>query len=109
MANVANSLPGHRFISSSATPNGTFYAVYDSCVANNIPSRDVAFIEERRYMGNIYEQASSDEKYFRSLSDAKAYVKDHFLSGAEYFSLNQSVDPDNVLHAIIDKITYLIA
>jgi len=109
MANVSNSVPGHRFVHSNPTPNGTFYAVYDSCIANNIPSRDLAFIEERRYSGNIYEHVASDEKYFRSLSDAKAYVKDHFQSGAEYFSLNQSADPDNVLHAIIDKITYLIA
>ncbi len=109
MANVSNLVSGSGFMDTRATGRDTFYAVYDSCISNNIPSQDVAFIEQRVYAGNIYEHLASDEKYFRSLSDAKAYVKDHFQSGAEYFSLNQSADPDNVLHAIIDKVTYMIA
>ena len=86
---------------------GTFFAVYDSCVSFNKPSRDFAFIEERPCMGGSYERVSKDEVYFPSLREAKMYVKRHFQSGAEYLSVNQSVDPDNILHTFIDKITYL--
>lgn len=87
----------------------SFYAVYDCCITNDVPSRDVAFIEERHDNSSIHENASGDEKYFQSLKEAKTYVQAHFQSGAEYFSLKQSINPDNFLQIIIDKIKYLIA
>ena len=83
--------------------------MYDSCASNNDPGKDLAFIEQRQLTDNLYPQEPNDEKCFRSLSDAKAYVKKHFQSGAEYFSLNQSADPDNIFYVIVDKITYLVA
>ncbi|MCE7065195.1 hypothetical protein [Dyadobacter sp. CY326] len=63
---------------------------------------------QRLGSGNIDDQAGLNEEFFGSLGGAKAYVKGHFKSGAEYFSSNQSADPDNILHTIIDKITYMI-
>ena len=107
MANVSNSSSDGLFVDSGANPGKIYYAVYDCCISGNIPSQDVAFIEERFDSGSDY--VSSDEKCFGSLTEAKAYVKDHFKSGAEYFSLDQSSDPDNIFHAVIDKITYLMA
>ena len=86
-----------------------FFAVYDPCLVNNVPSCDLAFIEERLYSGQSYEHNAGDEKYFPSLKDAKVYVKEHFKSGAEYFSLNQSVNPDSLLYIVLDKITYLVS
>lgn len=89
--------------------NSTYYAVYDCCIANHIPSQDVAFIEQRLGDGSVLEAVANNEKHFPSLREAKTYVNCHFESGAEYFSLNQSADPDNILYTIIDKITYLVA
>ena len=91
------------------TPRKTYYAVYDSCVSNNIASWDLAFIEERLSVSGIVEPTEADELFFDSLRDAKAYVKGHFRSGAEYFSLAQLSNPDAILHIIADKVTYMIA
>ncbi|WP_026630096.1 hypothetical protein [Dyadobacter alkalitolerans] len=44
---------------------------------------DVAFIEQRLGDDFSRQQASDDEKYFASLSQAKTYVNSHFESGAE--------------------------
>jgi hypothetical protein len=87
----------------------TFYAVYDSCVTNNVSSREVAFIEQRSYAGNVLELVGPDEKYFSSLREAKLFAQCNFLFGAEYFSSNQLNDPDNFYYFLADKITYLIA
>jgi hypothetical protein len=83
------------------------YAVYDYCVTNHVPSRDLAFIEERWYDEKL--NVIGDEKHFLSLKDAKLYAKTHFQSGGEYFSLNQSAHPDNFLYIMLDKIRYLLA
>lgn len=85
-----------------------FFAVYDPCTVNDTAGSDLAFIEERLYSPQSSANDPGDEKYFPSLKDAKTYVKAHFNHGAEYFSLNQSVDPDNLLHIILDKITYMV-
>jgi hypothetical protein len=108
MANVSNAVPSTGFADLTKQSNNTFYAVYDCCITNN-PSWDFAFIEQRLGQRSTYEHVQSDEKYFQSLSEAKNYVNGHFASGAEYFSLEQSAEPDNILQAIIDKITYLMA
>lgn len=102
-------MAGKEYTNRDFNPKGTFFAVYDACITGNVPSRDVAFIEERSYSGNIHEQVTTDEKYFRTLKDAKGYVNNHFQSGAEYFSLKQSTNADNILFTLIDKITYLFA
>jgi hypothetical protein len=83
------------------------YAVYDYCVTNHVPSRELAFIEERWYDNK--ETVTGDEKHFLSLKDAKTYAKAHFSAGGEYFSLNQSAHPDNFLYIILDRIKYLFA
>ncbi|WP_026632480.1 hypothetical protein [Dyadobacter alkalitolerans] len=107
MTNVSILTCSDRFVDNANT-SSTFYAVYDCRMTNNVPSQNVAFIEQRLGTENT-EQGASDEKYFRSLSQAKAYVKSHFNSGAEYFSVKQSMNPDNIMHAITDKIAYPMA
>ena len=89
--------------------NSHFFAVYDSGVTDSIPSYDLAFIEERLCPDSAQDQASHDEQYFSTLSEAKSYVHDHFSSGAEYFSIKQSDDPDNFLFILLDKISYFMA
>ncbi|GGC15503.1 MULTISPECIES: hypothetical protein [Dyadobacter] len=74
-----------------------------------MPSGDLAFIEQRAHPYTASELVSINEKYFTSLSKAKAYVNDHFFSGAEYFSLAQSEHAENILYTLVDKITYLMA
>lgn len=107
MAKTFNSTSNNKILNNAGRPAETFYAVYDSCITNNLPSHDEAFIEQRCVSGNISEQTSFDEKHFLSLREAKSYVNEHFNSGAQYFSLNQTEDPDNLFLIIIDKITYL--
>ncbi|WP_138478169.1 hypothetical protein [Dyadobacter bucti] len=109
MANVTKAARSSRSLNLKRQIRRTFYAVYDCCISNNIPSCDVAFIEQRFGPRSKHERVASGEKYFTSLSAAQRYVKNHFKSGGEYFSLKQSSQPDNILHAIIDKITYLMA
>ena len=89
--------------------NCHFFAVYDSGVTDSIPSYDLAFIEERLCLDSVHDQSGHDEQYFSTLSEAKSYVHHHFSSGAEYFSLKQSNEPDNFLYLILDKISYLMA
>ena len=81
--------------------------MYDSCVINNIPSRDLAFIEERKH--SHFDEIGFHEKRFLSLKEAKNYADRNFESGGEYFSLSQLADPDNFVHMIADKIAYLMA
>ena len=88
---------------------GSFYAVYDSCITNNVPSRDVAFIEERSHEKQDFDAFASDEKHFVSLKEAKSYVKQHFHSQAEYFSIGQCKEPDNFFYILADKLAYMIA
>ncbi|MCF0049111.1 hypothetical protein LXM25_03510 [Dyadobacter sp. LJ53] len=109
MASILLPVSSNSFEDVGTKTNSIYYAVYDCCVTNQVPSRDVAFIEQRLGAGNQHEAVANDEKYFRSLREAKAYVNRHFKSGAEYFSLNQSSNPDNIFYTIIDKISYLIA
>lgn len=109
MANITQAAPSSRSSKLKRQISRTFYAVYDWCISGKIPSCDIAFIEQRFGHCSKYQQAASDEKYCTSLSEAKRYVKDHFKSGGEYFSIKQSSQPDNILHAIIDKITYMMA
>ncbi|MCF2444061.1 hypothetical protein L0657_08845 [Dyadobacter sp. CY345] len=86
-----------------------YYAVYDCCVTNHVPSWDLAFIEERLCDSTVRENVTGDEKHFPSLREAKIYAKINFNSGAEYFSLNQINSPDNIFYIILDKIRYLLA
>lgn len=78
MANASNS--SFTGIARPTAPITTrvYYAVYDSCVTNNIPSRDFAFIEERPSVSR--EEMTNDEKRFPSLRDAKIYVEGNFES-----------------------------
>ncbi|WP_221391446.1 hypothetical protein [Dyadobacter sp. NIV53] len=89
--------------------NSHIFAVYDSCVTDSNPDSDLAFIEERLCSDLSVDQADQDEHYFSTLSEAKTYVHDHFSSGAEYFSLKQSHDPDNFIFLLMDKISYFMA
>ena len=109
MSNILPPVASCRIKDAGTKTTGTYYAVYDCCITNHIPSQDVAFIEQRLGDASVLEAVANNEKHFGSLREAKTYVNDHFKSGAEYFSLNQSADPDNILYTIIDKITYLVA
>jgi len=73
--------------------------------------QDTEFQVSRSSISNfkLQPRLSVTERDFQSLKEAKTYVQAHFQSGAEYFSLKQSANPDNFLHIIIDKIKYLIA
>lgn len=96
-----------RMTTPALTSTTVFYAVYDSDVAEQTPSRELAFIEQR--VGS-YENfdLNPDEIYFGSLQEAKRFVRDNFLFGAEYFSSKQLNDPDNVLYVLADKFMYLM-
>jgi len=94
--------------SKSSLPIGLFYAVYDCSSAQGSPSWDLAFIEERFNDQPVQIGSDTDEMYFDSLRDAKDYVKIHYQSGGEYFSLQQSEHPDNFIYILTDKIRYLI-
>ncbi|WP_221391020.1 hypothetical protein [Dyadobacter sp. NIV53] len=107
MVNVSNPDCTGTFYEKADSPSGIYYVVYDICVINGIPSWDLAFIEERN--GILPENVFNAEKRFFSLKDAKSYARSNFESGAEYISLNQLADPNNLLHIIADKISYLIA
>ncbi|WP_026632191.1 hypothetical protein [Dyadobacter alkalitolerans] len=109
MANTLHPVTSSRFEAVATKTRSTYYAVYDCCITNQIYSQDVAFIEQRLGDGSALEAVDNNEKHFPSLRQAKVYVNSHFKSGAEYFSLNQSADPDNILYTIIDKITYMVA
>ena len=109
MANTLPTVTSGTFEAVVTKKSSTYYAVYDCCITNQVPSQDVAFIEQRLGDASVLEAVANNEKHFPSLRQAKIYVNSHFKSGAEYFSLNQSANPDNILHTIIDKITYLVA
>jgi hypothetical protein len=85
-----------------------FYSVYDCSASQDCPCWDLAFIEERFNGQDTYGGFGGDELYFDSLKDAKDYVSIHFQSGGEYFSLQQSMDPDNLLYILAGKIRYMI-
>lgn len=107
MTNVSNFHSEETLLEKVQIPVGHHYAVYDSCVTNHVPSFDLAFVEERT-CGST-DAIASGEKYFNSLKEAKVYVRNHFKSGGEYFSVKQANNPDDFLQIIIDKVTYLIA
>ena len=109
MANISLSVSSNRFENVDNKTSSTYYAVYDCCITDQVASQDVAFIEQRLGTRSVHEAVANGERHFPSLREAKTYVNGHFKSGAEYFSLSQSDDPDNILHTIIDKITYLMA
>ncbi|GGH26766.1 hypothetical protein GCM10007423_12000 [Dyadobacter endophyticus] len=97
-----------RMTTSGMTSSAVFYAVYDSDGSEQVLGRELAFIEQRIGSGRDSDPHSSDEVYFDSLYEAKIFVRDNFLFGAEYFSSKQLNDPDNVLYALADKFTYLM-
>jgi len=109
MENFAAQTSSIRSTNKHPTSGTTHFAVYDCSSPKNIADLDVAFIEERLGEKRILNQHATDEMYFYSLTEAKAYVNEHFQSGAEYFSLKQSTEPDNLFYVIVDKIAYLIA
>lgn len=108
MTDFTNSIAG-EIVEKRPVKSHKYYAVYDCCITNHVPSWDLAFIEERFCDSNIRENVAGDEKHFPSLRDAKIYAKIHFTSGAEYFSLNQIASPDNIFYIILDKIRYQLA
>lgn len=107
---MVNVSAGHSMrVSTITKPSGVVFAVYDPCITINGSGQDFAFIEERLCSAALAEQDVNDECYFNTLSEAKAYAIEYFVSGAEYFSLKQSCEPDNIIFTLLDKITYLIA
>lgn len=105
MANLSYYSLEDNLLEYSELPSGIYYAVYDSCVTNHVYSFDLAFIEERS--GSIVQDPTSGETYFKTLREAKMYVRQYFKSG-EYFSIRQAENPDDFLQIIIDKVTYLV-
>jgi hypothetical protein len=85
------------------------YAVYDSDIVENEPGREVPFIEQRRELSESFQQKGADEIYFRTLSEAKVFVKKNFVYGAKYFSSKQLDSPDNLIYVLTDKLVYLMA
>lgn len=109
MENSTSFIADDVLIEKSKASESNFYAVYDSCNSKDVPGWELAFIEERCYDKNVYNENNSDEEYFCSLKDAKSYANIHFQSGGEYFSLQQLSHPDNFLYIVTDKIKYLMA
>jgi hypothetical protein len=97
-----------RMTTPALTSSAVFYAAYDSDVAEPTPSRELAFIEQRVRLDENLDLQNPHEMYFGSLYEAKNFVRDNFLFGAEYFSSKQLNDPDNVLYVLADKLTYLM-
>lgn len=44
-----------NLIAPKSSCKGNFYAVYESCIINSVPSRDLAFIEERSFDVHIFD------------------------------------------------------
>ena len=108
MTDFTNSIAEEVLVPVPVRPH-IYFAVYDSCVTNHIPSRDLAFIEERQGDSKGRENVAEYEKHFPSLKEAKIYAKIHFDSGAEYFSLKQTKHPDNFFYIFLDKLCYMFA
>ncbi|TLV03931.1 hypothetical protein [Dyadobacter luticola] len=85
------------------------YVVYDPEATDQESAQQLAFIEQRFENSRTPARQVTNEKHFKTLREAKIFVRNNFALGAEYFSSKQLSNPDNVFYTLADKLAYFMA